>query len=270
VARAGATVKTVTSTANYALDDNDLYGKLQAYRELLTESGEYASAYTVGQVDEGAASKRGIPYYQKALDALANQIATQFNNLNTNNGAKLTILNPDGTDTGKEVANSGALFSNDGKGNDTTNITAANISIARNWAEGTTRIVNSYKETVKDAGVPSTASDNIDRFIALMDKKLPYTVGTTTVFQGTFQEMLTNISSTLGSDIHSTDIQLTTAQDAAIELDTSRDSVSGVDLNDEAMGLMQYQKSYSAACRLMTVLDEVLDKLINGTGTTGL
>jgi flagellar hook-associated protein 1 FlgK len=31
------------------------------------------------------------------------------------------------------------------------------------------------------------------------------------------------------------------------------------------MNLMQYQRSYQAACRLMTTLDEVLDKLINGT-----
>ena len=35
------------------------------------------------------------------------------------------------------------------------------------------------------------------------------------------------------------------------------------------ISMMQYQKSYSAACRLMTTLDEVLDKLINGTGVTG-
>ena len=56
---------------------------------------------------------------------------------------------------------------------------------------------------------------------------------------------------------------------SATELNTSRDSVSGVDLNDEAASLMQYQKSYAAACRLMTTLDEALDKLINGTGVVG-
>ena len=55
---------------------------------------------------------------------------------------------------------------------------------------------------------------------------------------------------------------------ASVTLDTSRDSVSGVDLNDEAMNLMQYSKSYNAACRLMTTLDSLLDKLINGTGIT--
>ena len=51
-------------------------------------------------------------------------------------------------------------------------------------------------------------------------------------------------------------------------MDTERDSVSSVDFNDEAMNLMMYSKSYNAACRLMTTIDSVLDKLINGTGIT--
>jgi len=38
-----------------------------------------------------------------------------------------------------------------------------------------------------------------------------------------------------------------------------------VDLNDEAMNLMQYQKAYSAACRLMTTIDEALERLVNNT-----
>ena len=56
---------------------------------------------------------------------------------------------------------------------------------------------------------------------------------------------------------------------AATELNSSRDSVSGVDLNDEAANMMMYQKTYAAACRMMTTIDEVLDKLINGTGVVG-
>ena len=38
-----------------------------------------------------------------------------------------------------------------------------------------------------------------------------------------------------------------------------------MDLNDEATNMMMYQKSYAAACQLMTTLDSMLDKLINGT-----
>jgi flagellar hook-associated protein 1 FlgK len=125
-------------------------------------------------------------------------------------------------------------------------------------------------------GIPTTASDNVDHFIALMDKKLSYAPSevsegsnTETMFTGTFQEWLTNMSEVLGSDYKETNTLLQTYEGAATELDTSRDSVSSVDLNDEAMNLMQYQKSYSAACRLMTTIDEALDKLINGTGTVG-
>jgi flagellar hook-associated protein 1 FlgK len=123
-------------------------------------------------------------------------------------------------------------------------------------------------------GIPTTASDNIDKFVSLFTQKLSYTAGqvapnaknaSEVMFSGTFQEMLTDMSAILGNDIRSSNVLLDTYQSAATELDTSRDSVSSVDLNDEAMNLMQYQKSYAAACRLMTTLDSVLDKLINGT-----
>ena len=49
----------------------------------------------------------------------------------------------------------------------------------------------------------------------------------------------------------------------------SRDGISGVQLDEEGMNLLHYNKSYSAAARLMTTLDEMLDKLINGTGVVG-
>ena len=67
----------------------------------------------------------------------------------------------------------------------------------------------------------------------------------------------------------STTTMLNTHYAYSVELDTSRESVAGVDLNDEATNMIQYQRSYSAACRLMTTLDETLDKLINGTGVVG-
>ena len=113
--------------------------------------------------------------------------------------------------------------------------------------------------------------------LALMDKKMDYfptdMVGDAanegSMFHGSFQEMLTNIQSVMANDQRSTSIQLNNYYTSSLDLDTQRDSVSSVDLNDEAMNLMQYQKSYAAACRLMTTVDEVLDKLINSTGIVG-
>lgn len=69
--------------------DNDLYGSLQSLRELLTEEGEFATDADVA-ADPNAAVKRGIPYYQKALDSLAREFADAMNKLN-NTGSGLPV-----------------------------------------------------------------------------------------------------------------------------------------------------------------------------------
>jgi flagellar hook-associated protein 1 FlgK len=171
----------------------------------------------------------------------------------------------------------GVLFSKSGDSNDTAGITASNISVSYDWSYEKTHVLTSCTETVAGQGIPTTASDNVDHFIALMTKKLEYIpsavdakAGDTAMFYGTFQEMLTKINAVLANDQSSTETQYQNYYNASVSLDTDRESVSGVDLNDEAMNMIQYQKAYSAACRMITVLDEALDKLINGTGVTGL
>ena len=77
--------------------------------------------------------------------------------------------------------------------------------------------------------------------------------------------MYTAISGTLGADGMVTNARYKNYDLSALDLDNQRASVSGVDLNEEATNMMQFSKSYSAACRLLTTLDSMLDKLINGT-----
>ena len=175
---------------------------------------------------------------------------------------------------GKGISMGVPLFSNRGDRNDTDGITAANISISAKWAEGP-QIVRSFQLPSAMDKIPSTESSNIDHMIYLFEKKQDYKPGTVqgdaagkdvTMFTGSFQEMWSNIGSVLGNDMKVTSTLLDAYYASSVSLDTSRDSVSSVDFNDEAMNLMQYSKSYSAACRLMTTIDSVLDKLINGTG----
>ena len=52
-------------------------------------------------------------------------------------------------------------------------------------------------------------------------------------------------------------------------LTNMQESVAGVSLNEELTNLIRFQNSYNAAARLMTAIDETLDKLINGTGIVG-
>ena len=332
------TVYTQTPSKEIQLADNDMYGSLQARRELLTEAGEFTSSDTIQYVDPNSSTKRGIPYYQKTLDLLANQFAAAFNEANTpqtreemyetevgkdgvrryriqddvacelttktysyqdKDGQKKTIT-ADVVDIPQELSEedradilsmqnrhlpldglghgilkpnarpdngkSGPLFSNNGDSDDPSNITASNISISASWAKGPL-IVNSW---TPNAG--STDSSNISHMIVLMSEKMNYDprvinpdAASSSMFKGSFNEMWINTGSVLGNDMMSTSTLLDSYYATSVELDTSRDSVSSVDLNDEAMNLMQYSKSYNAACRLMTTIDSVLDKLINGT-----
>jgi flagellar hook-associated protein 1 FlgK len=53
-------------------------------------------------------------------------------------------------------------------------------------------------------------------------------------------------------------------------VDASRESVSGVNLDEEMTNMLQFQHAYSAAARMITAIDESLDTLINRTGRVGL
>ena len=169
------------------------------------------------------------------------------------------------------------LFSNDNNSDDTTNITASNISISKTWFT-TPSLVRSFECPPGDTEPASGQSDNFRHMGYLLnDQKwdfYPNTLENTqnasdeVMFNGTIFEMWNKIGSTLGQDQSYTETMLDTYYENALSVDTERDSISSVDFNDEAMNLMMYAKSYNAACRLMTTLDSVLDKLINNTGMT--
>jgi flagellar hook-associated protein FlgK len=327
-------------TKPVALDDNDINGSLQAHRELLTEEGEFTDLNVIANIDEGAGGKRGIPYYQKTLDLLANRFAQVLNDANQGylmdpDGNYITKgQNADGKDIGvaieilpgekinkdwdkmsaaaqgaleaatgitydktanggdgnsKEILDAylkanggiffqgGVLFSNNPGNDDPSNITAANISISNTW-DKTHLLVRSFTCPPGDLEPASGQSDNLTHMGYLLDfAKFDYVptslpgngnASSKPMFTGTFFEMWNNIGTVLGEDQTYTNTMLNTYYENALAIDTERDAVSSVDFNDEAMNLMMYAKSYNAACRLMTTIDSVLDKLINNTGLT--
>ena len=232
------------------IGDTELYGSIQSIREILTEKGEFSTQNDV-DIDPNAAVKRGIPYYQKALDSLAYEFATAMNKLNN---------------TGLTGTGAGNLFS-EGSNTDTADhINASNISVSQSWANQTVSI-----QATADANAPSGDTSRLAEFLALFDTKLdfdPTNIDKDAVgdpYNGTFEDMLLKIQSTLAEDQMSTDAVLNNYTVTANDIYVDRDGVTGVDLNDEAAGLMTYQKAYAAACRLMNVLNEALDSLINGT-----
>ncbi len=53
------------------------------------------------------------------------------------------------------------------------------------------------------------------------------------------------------------------------KLENYRESYSGVSLDEETSNMLRYQHAYNAAARFMTTIDEMLTKLIDGTGVVG-
>lgn len=52
-------------------------------------------------------------------------------------------------------------------------------------------------------------------------------------------------------------------------LENRQEEVAGVSMDEETTYLLQYQRTYQAAARVMTTVDEMLEKVINGMGLVG-
>ncbi|MDD3394535.1 MAG: flagellar hook-associated protein FlgK [Anaerotignum sp.] len=226
-------------------------GSLKGNLEFLNCSGEF---------DDTANSFKGIGYYEKMLDVMANKLATTFNDLNN---AAL----PAGT----AVEDLHDMFgSSDGNA-----ITAKNICIASGWDNSKYGLTASVPEVGKTAA--SGANDNVLKMLSALNKDqsfvnegtLPDTTDDVTLFEGTFNEFISNLSTTLGIDIKSTTTLLDNHVSVAEEISSAKAAISSVSLDEEGINLIKYQQSYAAAARLMTTLDEALETLINKMGVVG-
>ena len=54
------------------------------------------------------------------------------------------------------------------------------------------------------------------------------------------------------------------------QVDAARESVAGVNLDEEMTNMLSFQHAYTAASRMVSTIDEMLDVLINRTGRVGL
>ncbi|WP_312831567.1 flagellar hook-associated protein FlgK [Sedimentibacter saalensis] len=206
-------------------------GQIAGYIKFINGKGDFTDKTDVDS------QTKGIQYYQKMLDTVANKFATEMNLLN---GADKPLFDK----------RSG------------TEITAGNIKISDGWADST----NSYilNTTVITSGDKTGATDNILRMIAKFQEKMDFTTDTgKALFKGSFQEFLSFTTTRLNLQVSDVETSYETYSETQFQIEYSRNSLSSVDLNEEGVNLLTYSKSYNAAARLMTTIDEMLDTLIN-------
>jgi flagellar hook-associated protein 1 FlgK len=109
------------------------------------------------------------------------------------------------------------------------------------------------------------ASDSINTVLGTLNGK---TFGTASA-PSTIGDQYGRQIASLGVDASTATNQSSNQQVLIDHLTTQQQQVSGVSLDEETTNLIQYQHAYQAAARVISVVDDMLDTLINNTGRVG-
>lgn len=206
---------------------NGLSGQLRGVLDI--RDGNNADAASGNSV-----SYKGIPYYLNKLQDFKQALADAFNSVHSN-----------GID----------LY-----GNSTADVPIFEISA--------TGEMNVNKNLIADPSLMATTknplqdgigdSSLIDDFAALKDKKILNNSTASSYLEGMIGEISVSTQKSQLFENNYTNIVNT--------IDTQRKSISGVDGDEETMNLEKYQESYQLCSRIISVMSQCYDKLINETG----
>jgi len=87
---------------------------------------------------------------------------------------------------------------------------------------------------------------------------------------GSFNDYATTIRFDVGNTLHTARQARETARILTLAAENQRTAIAGVSLDEEMVGLVRYNHAYNGAARVITAMDDALDRLINGTGRVGL
>lgn len=85
----------------------------------------------------------------------------------------------------------------------------------------------------------------------------------------TFQDYYESVIGGLAVDAQEANRLSYNSETLKLSVDQRRQSVSGVSLDEEMSSMIQFQHAYNASARMITLTDELLDKIINGMGIGG-
>lgn len=147
-----------------------------------------------------------------------------------------------------------------------TSISGGNFFVAAGNDAGTIALTSTLTSTNVRASNSSAAGDNN---IALAVARLAtqrFSTGSSDAIDGTFTSFFAQGVSRLGHEL--ADANSTVDSQAGIEklVRSQRDNVSGVSMDEEMADLMKYQRAFQASSRVFTIMDDLLDTVVNQLG----
>jgi flagellar hook-associated protein 1 FlgK len=204
------------------------------------QAGGVSLATGGGQLAGFEQSYANIDQTQSALDTLAQTVIAQVNAIHAAPGAAFDLNGVQGvaffTGTGaSDIAVSAAIQ------NDPTKVVAAGTASPGDNAAAI-RMVNLQDLAVYPPGSPSST---LTAAISVLTNQLGLKASQAGGLESAHQETVNS-------------------------LNAQRQAVSGVNMDEELTNMIQFQRAYQAAARIITSVDESLDTVINHMGRAGL
>jgi flagellar hook-associated protein 1 FlgK len=186
------------------------------------------------------AQLQGDAYQQGSLNQLAQTIADRVNTLLTGGN----IANADPT-TGAPAVPSIALFTYT-NGSNASQTLALSAAITPDQLAaiqpGPPEVDNGIPLALANLATPQNAADEINNM--------------------SYQEFFGNMAGQVGSAISTAQNNQTAGQSQLTQAENLRQQSSGVDLNQEAIRVLQFQQAYNAATKMVSVLNDLTNAII--------
>ncbi len=204
----------------------------------------------------------GVPYYLAQMNEFLRNFAGSFNDIM--NSADAKDLNGNSTDyfsfftgthtkTGEEYVLSNAADVYSAKAsNSYYQLTCGNACVSN--------------IAVKDPTTIATTTTNAADAYDLVEKMLKLKSDTELYRGGGADDFLECMYSDISVDSQKSKIFQKNYSNISNAIDKQRMSVSGVDKDEEAIDLVKFQNAYNLSSKMVSVLAEIYDKLINETG----
>lgn len=271
-------------------------GLVKAYLNVIDGDGSGSD-----DVADGKSGSVGLVYMMQKLESFA---AGLYNTLNNAGGAAFDTSSTPTSDTlfltyAGDTDTTGTITAVSPEGDSSGTLTAVTSGTT---VTGLMKVASSIRVSDAWSGTPSlflsnyTGTDSTAYFEnyvnALDDKtgtvKTPNLTGvavsgasagvggtvaytrTSNTYNGSLSSFADTFSSDLANAVSNASTKADWSKTNVDNIENERESVSSVSTDDEAVNIIKYQQAYNANARVITTIDEMLDKLINGTGTVGL
>lgn len=225
----------------------------------------------------------GVKYFKATIRALAKGIVKQFNSIYEEYNNDITLKKF--AEEKKLDASDYSNWSVDDKDEyqhrkeelidkygfemfefDGADITA-NLKVADSWVADALRCVHPQGTDDGDYNYDQLDNAYLSDILEVFERKVDFGAE-----EGLFslEEFVTNYGNKLGSKLEYELGDFENASQMYKLVDDSREEIMGINMDEEGANMMTYQKWYNAISRMMTALDQMLDKLINNTGIVGL